>query len=63
MIPKLFIIKQFDVLAKTQTIFLDEKRTGVYSCTVCQTELFASQNKFDNCGWPSFDSPIEKGFH
>ncbi len=38
---------------------LHNHKTGVYSCTCCQTPLFLSDNKYDSgCGWPSFDAPI-----
>ncbi len=38
---------------------LHNHKTGVYSCTCCQTPLFLSDNKYDSgCGWPSFDAAI-----
>ncbi len=38
-----------------------EKRSGVYSCAGCGTELFRSNHKFrSGTGWPSFFKPIDK---
>jgi peptide-methionine (R)-S-oxide reductase len=40
----------------------DEKRSGIYSCVACSTELFHSADKFDSgSGWPSFTRPIAEG--
>lgn len=41
---------------------LSEKRSGVYSCAGCGSELFASDTKFDSgSGWPSFFDAITPG--
>ncbi|MGF1639944.1 MAG: peptide-methionine (R)-S-oxide reductase MsrB [Rhodospirillales bacterium] len=39
--------------------FWNTKTPGVYVCTCCGQELFASSTKFDSgSGWPSFFQPI-----
>jgi peptide-methionine (R)-S-oxide reductase len=41
--------------------FNDHFEEGVYKCVCCDAVLFESQSKFDSsCGWPSFDSQINK---
>ena len=56
--------KQFHVLRRhgTERAFTsplnDEKRSGIFHCTGCDTPLFASNDKFDSgAGWPSFTQP------
>ena len=36
----------------------NEKRTGMFKCAGCGTELFSSETKFESgTGWPSFYAP------
>jgi peptide-methionine (R)-S-oxide reductase len=39
--------------------YTDNKRTGIYRCRACGSELFRSNQKFETrCGWPSFFTPL-----
>ena len=43
--------------------YVHEKSAGTYKCSVCGSQLFSSEKKFDSTlpglqGWPSFDDAI-----
>ncbi len=39
-------------------VFLDNKKSGIYTCRFCGLPLFRSTAKFDSgTGWPSFFEP------
>ena len=41
--------------------YLHNKAEGMYVCTVCGAELFASDTKYDSgTGWPSFWNSVSK---
>ncbi len=53
--------EQFDICRKKGTErpftgqYTDCKKTGVYHCVCCESDLFDSEEKFDSgSGWPSF---------
>ena len=59
--------EQFKVLRKHATEragtspLNHEKRQGTYNCAGCNTELFASDTKFESgTGWPSFWNPLDR---
>ena len=40
--------------------YLNNKKSGLYSCICCNTELFSSEHKYEShSGWPSFFDIIE----
>jgi peptide-methionine (R)-S-oxide reductase len=39
----------------------DNKKSGIYKCICCGTELFKSETKYDSgTGWPSFYAPVKE---
>ena len=57
--------EQFRIARKKGTerafagVYWNEHRAGIYTCTCCGQELFASDAKYDSgSGWPSFCQPI-----
>jgi len=56
---------EFKVLREAATerpwsgALLDEKRSGVFVCRACKSDLFRSTTKFESgSGWPSFFEPV-----
>jgi len=46
---------------RSQEIFRDHWKNGLYSCSNCGFELFSSRSKFDHHSpWPSFTETIFK---
>ncbi len=42
-------------------VFLDNKKTGTYTCRLCALPLFTSNAKFESgTGWPSFFQPFDR---
>jgi peptide-methionine (R)-S-oxide reductase len=42
-------------------VFLDNKKSGTYTCRFCGLPLFRSSAKFDSgTGWPSFFQPFDE---
>ena len=42
--------------------YLNNKKSGVYSCICCDTDLFSSEHKYEShSGWPSFFDILDSG--
>ena len=42
--------------------YLNNKKTGIYSCICCDTDLFSSEHKYEqHSGWPSFFDILDSG--
>jgi len=62
---KLLTPEQYDVTTRQGTerpftcTFDEHKKTGVYRCVRCGTDLFATTTKFNSgTGWPSYYEPV-----
>ena len=65
--PEQFAVTRRDATERAFTgAYWDDHAPGHYVCVVCDTPLFASDEKFESgCGWPSFykatdGAPIEE---
>ncbi len=39
--------------------YVDDHEKGMFTCAICDTQLFSSDTKFDSdTGWPSFTEPV-----
>ena len=55
-------VKEGTERAFTPGNYEGEKKSGVYLCVGCETELWKSSEKFDSgTGWPSFWAPATPG--
>lgn len=53
------VLRQKSTEAPFSGKLLHEKRSGMYTCKVCNNPLFSSEAKFDSgTGWPSFDQAL-----
>ena len=42
--------------------YFNNKKTGIYSCICCDTDLFSSEHKYEShSGWPSFFDILDSG--
>ncbi len=55
------ILRQKDTEMPFTGEHVHNKKTGIYKCAACGTDLFTSNAKFESgTGWPSFFQPVAK---
>ena len=55
------ILRQKDTEHPFTGEYVHNKKTGIYQCAACGTDLFTSDTKFESgTGWPSFFQPVAK---
>ena len=53
------VLREKETEAPFSGKLLHDKRSGMYICKVCGSQLFSSDAKFDSgTGWPSFDKAL-----
>ncbi|PCH75666.1 MAG: peptide-methionine (R)-S-oxide reductase [Flavobacteriaceae bacterium] len=55
-----YVLREKGTDKPSQEGYTSHFEKGTYHCNACNSQLFASNSKFEShCGWPSFDDAIE----